>query len=206
MYFQQVCILHQAGGQGCSSEGPEQAGEVGWQGPQEVQQKHMPSPAPGQTEIPTQGDRLRASSMEKPPGAKLTRISSTLLQQRRLTMPWAVLGKEEPAGEGRDPTPPFSTCLSNLEQERQRGELTAICSYLKKRRRSQALPRDLQQQHKKWWVQAGTWQVPVRYQETNLTLWVVQSRDRAQRVSILEILKTWLGKALSNLIKLQIWP
>ena len=48
-------------------------------------------------------------------------------------MPWAVLAKGEPAGEGRDPTPPCNTCLFNLENGRQRGELIAICSYLKKR-------------------------------------------------------------------------
>lgn len=90
-------------------------------------------PAPGQTEVITEGDKLRASSMEKPPRVKMSRISSMPLQQRRQTMPWVVSEKGEPAGNGRDPIPSLCTCLFSLEKERLKGELIATCSFLKKR-------------------------------------------------------------------------
>jgi len=104
----------------------------------------MPVPTPGQAEIPTQRDRLGATSMAKPLGVKLTRFCRMPYQQRWPTMPWAVLAKRQPAREERDPTPPFSTCLFSLEKGRQWGELIAACIYLRKRRHGQALPRDLQ--------------------------------------------------------------
>lgn len=71
----------------------------------------MPSPPPGQTEIPMREDRLGG----KTPGGQGNQDQQDALAAKGDNCALGCVSK----GEERDPTPPFSTCLFNLEKGRQ---------------------------------------------------------------------------------------
>lgn len=146
---------------------------TGWRseltGASQVQQRHVPGPAlrqsPGKVtdwgQLCGKAPRGQGEQHQQHPlGAKASHAL-------------ACVSKRRDSRRGKSPYPSIQHSFVQPWDREARRRALRICSYLKKGRRSQAFPRDIQWQHRRWRTPTGTWQVPIRYHTTYFTLWVV---------------------------------